>query len=86
MERESDFKSDKVWQSRSNEISFSKCVHHLVNISLQKGNTTNADSKEDAFEYYQDTLSMLDNLKVSGTLYNTFKMLVQFAYSFYIMK
>jgi len=53
---------------------------------LQKGNTTNADSKEDAFEYYQDTLSMLDNLKVSGTLYNTFKMLVQFAYSFYIMK
>ncbi|XP_066934816.1 testis-expressed protein 11-like isoform X2 [Clytia hemisphaerica] len=41
----------------------SKCVHHLINLSLQKGNLTNAESKEDAFDYYQDTLSMLENLQ-----------------------
>lgn len=43
--------------------SLSKSVHHLINISLQKGNNTNADLKEDAYNFYQDAISMLEQIK-----------------------
>ena len=37
----------------------SKDLHTLVNVSIQEGGSSNAESKEEAFQYYQNILEIL---------------------------
>ena len=41
---------------------FSKNIHNLISVSFQKGGNTNAESKEDAYNYYQDAMKIIDTL------------------------
>ena len=61
----------------------SKALHSLVSVSLQKGGNSNAESKEEAYQYYQSTLDVIQGpgkvrhlfieLIVSRTIFDVFK-------------
>ncbi|XP_057306627.1 testis-expressed protein 11-like isoform X2 [Hydractinia symbiolongicarpus] len=38
----------------------SKVIHSLISVSLQKGGSTNAASKEEAYKFYEDTLKIIE--------------------------
>ena len=42
---------------------FSKVVHSLLSVSLQKGGRTNEIAKDEAFNYYQDAMKIIDSLE-----------------------